>query len=397
MKEKAFPEIPYDEYRSRIARVKVLMEENGIDGLLLFTRENQTYYAGWRDTWDHNFLVALVINLQNAPALIGPGHIEWGVRKYTHVEDIRIWEELKADSDPISLVVGAVRDFGLANKTIGLELGEGMYPNNANPSQIAAIKESLPEATFVDASPLIWKQRKIKSHWEIDLMRHVSKIVADGFRKGLEVTGEGVSELEVQQAMWEYFIEAGVADTMMQGGVIIRSHPFGVHTPAYTGRATARKLEKGDQLMLDGGPTLKGYHTDIQRQAVIGPPSDLQKRLNDLAEKGFESAFPLLKPGTRISDLWRTPLEAQRKHDPSYSPKWSFVGHSIGLRIHEPPALTSYETSVLEPGMIITLEVAGYDIPQWRVMGAFPEDMILITKTGYENLTSMVERGLWVR
>jgi Xaa-Pro aminopeptidase len=397
MEEKSFAEIPFSEYQERTKKLKELMDQYEIDGLLLFCRENQTYYAGWRDTWDHNFLVALVVPRDGDPALIGPGHIEGGVRKYTYVENIRVWEELKADSDPITPVVDIVREMGFAHKTIGLELGEAMFPNNATPSEIASIRERLPEASFLDAAPMIWTQRKIKTAWEIDLMRDLGKIVANGFKAGLEATGEGISELDVQQAIWDYFMQAGIPDTMMQGGVIIRSHPYEVYTPAFTGRATARKFEKGDQLMLDGGPTLKGYFTDIQRQAVIGPPSDLQKRLNDLAEVGFEAALPLLKPGTAISELWRVPLEAQRKHDSSYSPKWKFVGHNIGLRIHEPPALTEHEQSLLEPGMIVTLEVAGYDIPKWRVMGAFPEDMILITETGHENLTSLVPRGLWVR
>jgi Xaa-Pro aminopeptidase len=53
-----------------------------------------------------------------------------------------------------------------------------------------------------------------------------------------------------------------------------------------------------------------------------------------------------------------------KKDDPSYLPSWRFTGHSIGLRIHEPPSWIAEEERKLVPGMVLTLEVAGYDIPE---------------------------------
>jgi Xaa-Pro aminopeptidase len=116
--------------------------------------------------------------------------------------------------------------------------------------------------------------------------------------------------------------------------------------------------------MLDAGPAYKGYYTDMQRQAVIGPPDDLQKRLADLGTVGYEAATSLLQPGTPAKDLWRAALEAQKKHDPDYTVMWGFVGHGIGLRIHEPPNLVAHEGTTLKPGMVLTVEVTGYDFPK---------------------------------
>jgi len=396
LEEKPFAEIPYSEYRLRNERVRELMERYKIDGLILFCRENHVYYAGWRETWDHNFLVAVVLSREGETVLVGPGHIHFGVLSYTYVDRIKRWEELNPKNDPVRSVIEVLEELRLKDKRLGLELGVGMYPWKATPSEMARLKENLPKASFVDASEMIWEQRMVKTQWEIDLYRKLGKILAEGFRRGLRTVREGVTERDVQKVMWNYYISQGLEDTIMQGGIIVRSHPFGVYTPAYTGRAVDRKLARGDQLMLDGGPTLKGYHTDIQRQAVIGEPSALQKKLHKLAMVGYEAGIEIIKPGTKGKDLWRVPLEAQRKEDPTYSPSWRFTGHCIGLRIHEPPSWMAEEERELVPGMVLTLEVAGYDIPQWRVLGAFPEDMFLVTENGHEVLSDGLSRELWV-
>jgi Xaa-Pro aminopeptidase len=396
MSEKPYAEIPKAEFQGRIAKAKQTMEKHDIDGLLLFCRENQIYYGGWRDTWDYNFMTALIVPREGPTTFIGPKHVNAGLHLYTYIEDIRKYEELVEGSDPCGAVIETVQEVGLGDKKIGLESGYGMYPFTATPNEIERIKSSLRKATFVDATDMIWEQRVVKTDWELDLYRRLCKILALGFKAGLEATAEGVTEREIQDAIWRYYVEQGIMDTLMQGGVIIRVHPYQEHFPAFTGRALDRPMREGDQLMLDAGPTYKGYHTDIQRQAVIGPPDDLQKRLADLATVGYEAATSLLQPGTPAKDLWRAALEAQRKHDPNYTSMWGFVGHGIGLRIHEPPTLVSHEETTLKPGMVLTVEVTGYDFPKWRVMGAFPEDMYLITKSGHEILTADCPRKLWI-
>lgn len=396
MGEKPFAEIPLAEFQGRIAKARKLMERYSIDALLLFCRENQVYYGGWRDTWDYNFMTAMILPREGPVTFVGPGHVNFGVQLYTYFDEIKRYQELVKGSDGCGEVIQTIQGMGLAEKRIGLELGYGMYPFTATPNEIDRIRRSFMKATFVDATDLIWEQRMIKTDWELNLYRKLGKITALGFKAGLEATGEGVTERGVQDAIWRYYLKEGIMDTLMHGGVIVRVHPYQEYFPAFTGRAQDRPMRKGDQLMLDAGPAYKGYFTDMQRQAVIGPPDDLQKRLSDLATVGYEAGVTLLKPGAPIKEVWRVALEAQRKHDPNYNPCWGFVGHGIGLRIHEPPTLTDHEDLTLKPRMVLTVEVAGYDVPQWRVMGAFPEDMYVITDSGYEILTADCPRKLWI-
>jgi Xaa-Pro aminopeptidase len=70
----------------------------------------------------------------------------------------------------------------------------------------------------------------------------------------------------------------------------------------------------------------------------------------------------------------------------------TFMGHCEGLNIHEPPWITAEEETVMEPGMIFALEIPALDVPKFRVLGGFPEDLYLITPDGHEVLTKGIER-----
>lgn len=149
-------------------------------------------------------------------------------------------------------------------------------------------------------------------------------------------------------------------------------------------------------VLIDAGPCYKGYLSDLMRQGCVGPPSDILKNLFGTAVLGYKRGIEMLHPGTKISDLHKESVETMKKHNPNIEYPLSFVGHSIGLAIHEPPWFSEHESSCLEAGMVINLEVGAYDIPQWRTLGGFLEDMFLITDSGCENLTEEGAMTLWV-
>jgi Xaa-Pro aminopeptidase len=51
---------------------------------------------------------------------------------------------------------------------------------------------------------------------------------------------------------------------------------------------------------------------------------------------------------------------------------------------------------ILKEGMYLAVEISAQDVPEFRVVGGFPEDNVLVTKDGHENLTWDVPRKLWI-
>jgi len=232
-------------------------------------------------------------------------------------------------------------------------------------------------------------------------MRQVVAITIKGWQKCIQSAHAGITEKELLQICWQTFIEEGAVDTPMQGDVMFRGGgtPYNMATP----RPVDRPLLKGAQLFFDGGASLHGYCCDCQRQFSIGKPNELQNRLVEVSEAGMQAAESVIKPGNRVCDIHEAAMKVIRdvpqdlqnmgvEHLFSHT----FMGHGEGLHIHEKPWITADEQELLKPGMILAVEIPALDIPQFRVLGGFPEDIYLVTENGHEVLTAGLERRQYI-
>jgi len=402
MKQAHYAELPYDEYERRLQKARTLMDQCGVEALLLFNHKNVYYYSGYRRTVATVMVEGTLVPSHRPPVMLMPQLTTRYCEKAVWIEDIRPYggaPHLNYPKTIIDLVVHTLKDLKLDQATIGLELGGELYPDITF-NEIRAIMETLQRANFVDASPIIWQQRKIKSPFEQDILRRAGQIAVKGFHEGLKFLREDMTEAQLAQIVWKTWIAEGVVDTPLEGQLLIRTGsqnegPQGRY-PCSHARPTDVPIRRGETVLMDAGPSYKGYFTDLMRQGCIGRPSDTLQRLFDTALAGYRKGIELLNPGRSISELARQSLEAMVRFNPKISYPLSFLGHSLGLTIHEPPWFKTDEESVLEPGMVINFEIGAYDIPQWRTLGGFLEDMFLITEKGCENLTEEGSMTLWV-
>ena len=77
---------------------------------------------------------------------------------------------------------------------------------NVGLSEYEAIKSAFPKATFVNATPTIWKQRMVKTPWEIDLMKELCRITVKGIKTAIDSVKEGMTERKVLEIFWETVI-----------------------------------------------------------------------------------------------------------------------------------------------------------------------------------------------
>ncbi len=216
---------------------------------------------------------------------------------------------------------------------------------------------------------------------EIEQAEHIGDLAfAKIVQKLADVYGSGQTMTEKQIAAWiEFYMkELGAEQTSFD--TIAAS---GIHSSMPHAIPTDRAPEDGEFLTMDFGCKVNGYCSDMTRTVVIGQGSEEQKRVYDIVLRAQETALSVIRPGIRGCEV----DEAARKviSDAGYGDCFGHgLGHSVGLMIHERPCFSSKDETVLEPGMVITVEPGIY------IEGAFGvriEDLVVITEDGCRNLT----------
>lgn len=393
-----YPALPKDEYEFRLRGLQARLAKAGIDGVVLNNAANIAYYTGFRTSILGANLVwtGLVVPATGEPRAIVSQPMSNLFLECSWVKQVQPFggsDYWGFPRDPIALTKEAVMAACGPRARLGLERSQGMRVDLTR-EEIQRLDDALKDHACVDASALLWQQRIPKTPWEQSLYRELGKITSAGFRAGMAAARVGASEREVQRAMWTAFVAAGADDSPMGGQLMVRSGRE--RNLTYCGRATDRRLGVGDQLMLAGGPGLGGYHIDIHRFACIGPVPGLQRTLFAQSEAGLAAAIESTRPGVSARDVYRAAHAAMMRLSATKVVPWKIFGHGLGLDNYEPPMVGADGDDTLAEGMVLTLEVPAYDIPEARVMGAFQEESVLVTATGCEVLTSGVARELHV-
>ena len=142
-------------------------------------------------------------------------------------------------------------------------------------------------------------------------------------------------------------------------------------------------FQAGDVLVTGAGAPMWGYNSELERTMFIGKPSPDQKKFFDHMVALQNTAFEALGPGISCSEVDKQARAYYDKHN-----LWDYwkhhVGHAIGLRYHESPFLDLGDETVMQPGMVFTIEPGLYH-PE---LGGFRHsDTVLITSNGIEILT----------
>ena len=293
------------------------------------------------------------------------------------------------------------RYFEKAKKTVQnmeVVLANNFYANAKEMLETENIKKILPETDFINLdsfermkkafegievsndnslSQTISSLRQIKSAEETKCIKKSQGITDNAFAHILNFIKAGVTEREIALEL-EFFMRKtgseGVAfDTIAVSGKN-SSLPHGV--------PTEKPLENGDFLTMDFGAVYNGYCSDMTRTVAVGYVTDEQQKVYDTVLKAQLSALKEIGPNKVCKEIDKIARDIINKEFEGCFGHG--LGHSVGLEIHENPALNTRDETLLKAGVIMTVEPGIY-IPD--KFGVRIEDMVLITDTSYENLT----------
>lgn len=239
------------------------------------------------------------------------------------------------------------------------------------------------KAELIDSDTLsekIKNLRLVKSEDEIDKLKKAQIIAENAYLEVLDILKPGITEreiaLELEYRMKKYGAEKIAFDLITVTGKKT-SLPHGV--PGNV------EVKSGDFVTFDIGAVYEGYHSDMTRTVAVGEVSDEQKEIYDIVLKAHLEGLKAVKAGVSGFDVDKVCRDIIK--EAGYGDYFGHgTGHGVGLEIHEEPRVSPKGNTILEPGMIITVEPGIY-LPD--KFGVRIEDTVLVTEDGYETFAHM--------
>src|ERR1043166_5929921 len=366
--EAPFPE---QEYRDRYERAQALMEQSGLDALVVSEKNNYWYFSGLISyQLDHIQRPQIcVLPKSGKPLLIVYGNDIAKAKALPWVGEVRAYTDVPF---PEPMIAESLKEMGLGETRIGFELGDDQrlgFPAN----YLLRLTEALPKAEIKDGTTALTELRLIKSKQEIEFMRRACEISVKAYDRCLPQLHPGMTRHEIADKLYISMIEEG--DHPRHPGFLMLNSST---------RYDDRRYNKGDRMVADFGACYEGYYGDITRMAIFGEPTPDHKKDHETACDVIELCFESMQPGSPIAELSRVAnrMLAQRGYQTVDSPKR--IGHGIGMARAEPPSLNEVEKELHRPGMILAVE------PKVRSekSAVHLEEDVLITEKGPEFLTS---------
>lgn len=319
----------------------------------------------------HERLLALAVRLDSATLIVPALEHENATRQSAQVGVVS-WRD---GEDPYDLVRDALQDGGRL----------GVEKDHVTVQAAEALRARAGAREMVDVAPEIRRLRRIKSAAEVDSLARAAAITDEVTDEVLGRLTSGLSELD--------------AAMRIGAAIIARSAKLAFETSVQAGPnsamphhdATGRKLAAGDLVLFDFGAAFAGYHADTTRMVVVGAPTARQQEIHRLVLRAHDAAVDAVRAGTTagaVDAAAREVIAGAGLGDRFFHR----VGHGLGLEVHEDPSLDPGSKTVLEAGMVMTIEPGVY-IPGWG--GVRIEDDVVVEVNGCRVLTG-ADRALRV-
>ena len=302
---------------------------------------------------------------------------------------------------------GETRSAGTPDREAAHAAARRADPWDNQPSReqwfLTRLHEHAPAIEVKDLDPIVDAMRLIKSPAEIALIREATRIAGLGIMEAMRSAAPGMYEYEV----------GAIADYVFRKH---NSQGVGYYALVATGtnaawphyHASQSQLKDGDFVLLDYAPDYKYYTSDVTRMfPANGRFTADQKERYTIYLRLYQALMTSIKPGQASASLRETVkkmdgimasftvanpknkdaalrfVDGYRKRAEAATPGRG-LGHMVGMEVHD----VTVPFDELRPGMVFTIEPA-LTIPEDRVYVRL-EDVILITATGYENLSAFV-------
>ncbi len=351
----------------RLARLRALMAENKLDGMLITQPENRRYLSGFTGSAG----VFIVTAERQA--------IATDFRYYEQVQSqCPEWELIQVGYDFVDKMLDVLCDLGLGGLSVGFEAG------HVSVDQLLSWERALKaHVRLINTTQMIEDMRMSKDDGEIQAIRRAVALADEALAHIYDWIQPGMSE---RQVAWELESTMRTRDAAaVSFEIIVASGPNGA-LPHY--RPTDRVIQAGEPVVMDLGCVVDGYCSDVTRTVCLGAPKDDKYlKIWDLVLRAQERAEAGMKAG--ITGVDGDKLARDVIEEAGYGDYFGHgLGHGVGLAIHEYPRLSYRYSGEIPSGSVMTVEPGIY-VPGWG--GVRIEDMVIVGQNGVEVLTEAVK------
>lgn len=344
-----------------IRRINALRElfDSAYQGLLLTNLNNVRYLCGFSGSCG-----MLLVTKKEAVFFTDFRYQEQSAREIGNAAEIIVFK-----NNQIETVLKRVRKARI--KSLGVE-------KSLSIRQFMAYGEEF-KGEMIPVEGLVEQLRQIKDAEELKSLKKAFSLADNAFAELMKIIKPGMTETEVA-AHLEFFMKVSGSQAP-SFDTIIASGP---NSSCPHAQPSERKLKKGEMVKIDFGAVYGGYHSDMTRTVFLGKATPKFKNIYAIVLEAQQKAIAAIKPGVVCKDV--DAVARKVITDAGYGENFGHgLGHSLGLEVHEAPALSVRCDDKIRPGVAFTVEPGIY-LPGWG--GVRIEDVFLVKEKGLLRLTN---------
>ena len=366
------------EFEHRAQKAQRVMNEEKLDAILLTTEPNVRYFSGFlTQFWQSPTRPWFLIVPREGELIAVIPEIGRAGMESTWVNDIRTWGSPCPEDDGITLLAQALSEvtvcFGRIGMTLGQESHLRMPANN-----FKQMTEKISPTEIVDVALHLHSLKKIKSEAEIQKIEHICQITSGAFENLPSQIRIGETQRQICLKLRQDILERGGDNSPY----LIAGSGSGGYDNIIMG-PTESVLENGHVLIIDTGSTFDGYFCDFDRNFAFGDLPEETRRAYDTVYRATDVGIETARPGKTTTDVWQAMWSVLEKGG-ALGNSVGRMGHGLGMELTEWPSVMPGDDTLLEPGMVLTIEPGMSFAPGKEMVH---EENILITEERARILT----------
>jgi len=371
-----------EEFNARLFEARRRMNEQNLEGLLLFKQESMYYLTGY-DTDGFVLFQTLFLGLDGALTLVTRSADRVQAAYTSIIEDVRIWVD-SGSENPVNDVRKMLDSHGMNGKRIGVEYDA--YGLSAKRGQMLEA-ELKGFCKLVDASDLLRHQRLVKSPAELDYMCKAGEICQAVQEQAVHLSVPGAFEGDIRAAMHRV-VWSNDGDTPAH------VWPMGSGPSALLVRykSGGRCIEERDQVFHEFAASYRHYHAALTFALVTGEASPADRAMFLVCREALQACKEALRPGKTVHDVF----EGHRRAFIAGGFGESYLnvcGYTMGAVFPptwmEDPLIREGELQILNPGMVFFMHMLMVDRESGHMMAL--GEQAVVTEGACEPITHALD------